>query len=1063
MSYIPSVNIEMNTASDFRYIVTENAKLVAGNIVNSFNSGHHSFSIIGTYGTGKSSFILALEDDLDKGNNQLIKNGVLGSPRGFKFLNIVGDYAPLGNLLSNKLDSSEENPINALNTYYQSLRKENKFLVIVIDEFGKILEHAANNNPEKELYFLQKLSEFVNVPSRKIILLTTLHQNFSSYATKLTEAQRNEWHKIKGRFKEIVFVEPVEQLLSLTAKRLSKSHKLSKAEELSFSILYDLGIRSKIVSRNLRYKTAESLYPLDPVSAVCLTLAIQKYGQNERSLFSFLSTKGVGSINDFKATPSTTYNVAMVYDYLTYHFYSAITETNADSMGWRSLSVAIERIEGSNLDGDIIRDCLKLIKTIGLINMFFNGIVLNDDFLITYGDNALGLTNTQGLIRTLISHKIVRFAKYKSQYILFEGTNIDLEDELYKTASIVPTPSLSVEDIAPYISQKAAIASASYYRTGTPRYFEYRISNEPIIIEPTGDVDGFIHLVFPLSDIESEVIEMSASASAGASIYGYFKNTDNIVKHLYEIKKLQYVIDNVAFDDRVAKSELENQKYFETQKLNDVLNASLTSDSENIVWYYNGNPQNIESVRDFNKLLSRVCDDVYHETPIIRNELFNRQKLSSTISLARIKLLDGMLNQSDKEFFGIASFTPEKTVYFTLFRDSGIHRQDECGNWILGAPTSQGLKTLWDASIKFINSSCDKPKKLTELAKILKSAPYKLKKGVIDFWIPIFLFINQQDFALYNNGTFVLSINKEVFELLQKRLNDFSIKAFKVAGVKLEFFKRYRQFLRKDDTVGVSSDTLIETIKPFFHFYRSLNNYAKITRKFDNAFTAKFRDVLSNAQDPAKTFFDDLPVALGYKDLDSDEFIQQYLDLIRRAVRELNSCYDNLIDRIEEKIVEHLGLPSNYIEYKGILEERYKTIDSHILTPKTRSFLDRVLAPSESKREFIEKLAIVINDKRLDDTKDSEEAMLIHQMLHILSELDRYSAIRESSSNDGSEAFSFELASNKGDFSKSQTYWLPKNKVKEANETASKIESLLTDDDNLNICILLKLLNGKVK
>ena len=1063
MSYIPSVNIEMNTASDFRYIVTENAKLVAGNIVNSFNSGHHSFSIIGTYGTGKSSFIIALEDDLANGNNRLVRKGVLGSVRGFDFLNIVGDYAPLGRLISHKIGTPEENPINALDTYYQSLRKQNKFLVIVVDEFGKILEYAANNNPEKELYFLQKLSEFVNVPSRSIILLTTLHQNFGSYAAKLTETQRNEWHKVKGRFQEIVFVEPVEQLLSLTAKRLSTHRQLSKAEELSLSLLYDLGVRSKIVSRNLGYKTVESLYPLDPVSAVCLTMAIQKYGQNERSLFSFLSAKGVGSINEFKATPSTTYNVAMVYDYLTYHFYSAITETNADSMGWRSLSVAIERIEGSNLDGDIIEACLKLIKTIGLINMFFNGIVLDDDFLITYGENALGLTNTQDLIKTLLSHQIVRFAKYKSQYILFEGTNIDMEDELYKAASIVPTPTLSVEELAPYIGQKAAIASASYYKTGTPRYFEYRIDNEPTIIEPTGDVDGFIHLVFPLSDNESEVIAMSASASAGASIYGYFKNTDDIVKHLYEIKKLQYVIDNVAFDDRVAKSEFENQKNYETQKLNDTLNASLTSNSGNIVWYYNGNPQHISSVGDFNKLLSHICDEVYFKAPIIRNELFNRQKLSSAISLARVNLLDAMLNHSDEENFGIESFPPEKTIYFTLFRDSGIHRKDECGNWILGAPISQELKNLWDASITFVNSSSDKPKKLTELAKILKSAPYKLKQGVIDFWIPIFLYINQQDFALYNNGTFVLSINKEVFELMQKRLNDFSLKAFNVSGVKLEFFKRYRQFLRKDDTVGVSADSLTETVKPFFHFYRGLNNYAKKTRKFDNAYTAKFRDVLSNAQDPAKTFFEDLPAALGYKDLNTDEFIQEYLNLIRQAVRELNTCYDNLIDRIEEKIVEHLGLPSDYIEYKEIIEERYKTIDSRILTPKTRSFLARVLAPSESKREFIEKLAIVINDKRLDETKDSEEAMLVHQMLHVLSELERYSAIGGSTSNDDSEAFSFELASNKGDFSKSQTYRLPKNKVKEANETASKIESLLTDDDELNICILLKLLNSKVK
>lgn len=73
MSYIPSVNIELNTAADFRYIVTENARMVAGSIVNNYNSGHHSFSIIGTYGTGKSSFILALEEDLLSGANRLIK------------------------------------------------------------------------------------------------------------------------------------------------------------------------------------------------------------------------------------------------------------------------------------------------------------------------------------------------------------------------------------------------------------------------------------------------------------------------------------------------------------------------------------------------------------------------------------------------------------------------------------------------------------------------------------------------------------------------------------------------------------------------------------------------------------------------------------------------------------------------------------------------------------------------------------------------------------------------------------------------------------------------------
>ena len=103
----------------------------------------------------------------------------------------VGDYAPLSSLLSRKLNSDTSNIFTTLGNLCQSLKKQNKFLLVAIDEFGKILEHAANHNPEQELYFLQKMAEFANVPTRRIILLTTLHQNFSAYASKLTETQKN--------------------------------------------------------------------------------------------------------------------------------------------------------------------------------------------------------------------------------------------------------------------------------------------------------------------------------------------------------------------------------------------------------------------------------------------------------------------------------------------------------------------------------------------------------------------------------------------------------------------------------------------------------------------------------------------------------------------------------------------------------------------------------------------------------------------------------------------------------------------------------------------------------
>lgn len=152
---------------------------------------------------------MAIEQDLLNNKSNLVsEKRVFAGAENFEFMNIVGDYTTLPTLLSNELSitpsADNKNIFAALTKLLIKLKSQNKFLFIFIDEFGKILEHAANNNPEKELYFLQTFAEFVNVPSRNVILITTLHQNFGAYAYRLSETQRNEWLKVKGRFKELV-------------------------------------------------------------------------------------------------------------------------------------------------------------------------------------------------------------------------------------------------------------------------------------------------------------------------------------------------------------------------------------------------------------------------------------------------------------------------------------------------------------------------------------------------------------------------------------------------------------------------------------------------------------------------------------------------------------------------------------------------------------------------------------------------------------------------------------------------------------------------------------------
>ena len=83
-----------------------NAQKAIHNIVSDFKSGIHSFTIIGSYGTGKSSFLLALESDLKQAKKQkyLLDAQNISSAKSFEILNIVGDYSEMSTLLSKALD-----------------------------------------------------------------------------------------------------------------------------------------------------------------------------------------------------------------------------------------------------------------------------------------------------------------------------------------------------------------------------------------------------------------------------------------------------------------------------------------------------------------------------------------------------------------------------------------------------------------------------------------------------------------------------------------------------------------------------------------------------------------------------------------------------------------------------------------------------------------------------------------------------------------------------------------------------------------------------------------------
>lgn len=1069
-----SANIENGFLAEKQYVVTPNVRKAIQSILKDFHSGIHSFTIIGSYGTGKSSFLLALESDLDAKTKQkrILSPENLSSASDYEILNIVGDYSEMSALLARKLnvDGNSNSILDELKAYYNRLKSQNKFLLIVVDEFGKVLEHAAKNNPEQELYFLQKLAEFVNVPTRDILLLTTLHQNFSSYAKGLTDAQKNEWVKVKGRFKEISFVEPVEQLLFLASSQLPKKQRDRSIRQ--GIDLYQLAIETRIVSSAFTEDSSNQLYPLDAFSAFAITAALQRYGQNERSLFTFLNNRGHNSLMEFQPKENLTYHLGIVYDYINYNFYSYLKDANADSMSWSSMQVSIERVEGIEWESPVqLNDAINVVKAIGLLNLFgVASFQLNENQMAVYAQRAMGVKNALELIKKLIRMKTVRFASYKNRLMLFEGTDIDIELEIQKAGAMVSRPTSFIDDLRCFINNRVSPVKAHFFQKGTPRYFVYEVREEPLDMLPTGDTDGFIELIFsPKPNALEEIKTYSRENTEHAIIYAYFNNTEEIIEHLYKIKKYEYVIEKVLIDkkaDYVAYGEITKLKDHEEDVLNKNITDNLFAYKNRVVWIFNGEQQKVGSLKDFNKLLSFVCDNVYSKSPVMINELFNRHKLSSPISMARKNFLAALIEHYDEEDLGFPQdkFPPEKTIYYSLLKNTGLHINGEFAT----KPNNNGITTVWDECVLFLQNSTSKPRRVSELIKTLGNQPYKLKQGFLDFWIPTFLFIKRQDFALSdaNTGAYIPNMDMTFFDLLQRYPADFCVKAFDVDGVKLDFFNQYRRFVNLKDETAVTSDSFVETIKPFLFFYKKLNDYTKHTKKFAHKATMKFRNVLATAKDPEKAFFEDLPESLNFSasSIKNGEGMEEYGRVIQRSIRELRSCYSQLIDRIEERIVEELNLESSeYNEYVAELRKRLENVKVFLLNTKQKEFYNRVMTEYDNRVLWYQSICYPILDHKLETLRDEEEEKLLDDIVFLFRECEKYSDISKKTKADNDKAYSFDLVTNEGTSIRTQTFVLPEKEKKRADELEKKIFSILQGESDIEICTLLSVLNKKLK
>jgi hypothetical protein len=1074
-NFSPSVNILRDADKKIGYIPTANTERIVRQIVNDYKIGIRSFNIIGSYGTGKSSFLLAFERNLRGERHDFGSiNGQFGNVEKFTFWKIVGEYHSITDSFSHTLNLQEtphstQQIIHELDQTYQTIHQENACLVIVIDELGKFLEYAASHSPENELYFIQQLAEYTNDTAKNIVLLTTLHQSFDAYSRSLDTTQRQEWEKVKGRLKELTFNEPVELLLNLAAEYLEANFSIEKPDESICEIVELINQSRSFPHRTaLTEELARKLYPFDPLAAAVLTLALQRYGQNERSLFTFLTTNDYLGINDYDTKLNPYYNVACVYDYLLYNYFSLLsTKYNPHYAQWAAIRRAIERIEGTFEERVV--EASKLAKTIGLLNIFTTeDAKIDEDFLTNYTRLTFGIENPQELLKKLETSKIIRYVAFKRKFILFEGTDLDIELALLDAATKVDPVKDVITPLKDYFDFPYVSAKAVSYKQGTPRFFAFKLSEIPLEIKPEGEIDGIINLVFSETLTLEEIKAVSAKQHE-AILYGLYRNTRQIRNILFEIAKIDYLITTHS-EDRIAVQELKNLKNHQIEELNRHVLDRLYVNSDDVMWVFAGNEIEIKSHADLNARLSRICEQVYCKTPLFRNELVNRHKLSGAISTARRNFIRALLDHWTEEDLGFPNekFPPEKTIYLTLLKETGVHRSTEHG-YTLDQPTELSFQELWRKCEAFLESAKPARRNLQELIDILSAKLLKLKQGLIDFWLPVFLFIKREDFALYHEDVYIPDLNAEILELINRKPDRFQIKTFDVQGVKLDLFNKYRDLLHQSTGEQFTSTSFIETVKPFLTFYNNLSEYTKQTKKLPKD-AIRLRDAIANAKDPEKTFFEDFPQALGYVHFDlkeiDDSHLKDYVFQLQKSLQDIQTCFDSLIDRFEEHLLREWGYTSlQFPDYRTKLKERYRSLKKNLLLRHQKPFYARLLVEHTDRKEWIGSLVHVVLNKKVTQMKDEEEEVVLDRLSNIIRELDNLCNMAKSGVDpDKEEVLKLEVTS-LTDGTQKQLVRVPKQKMDDLVNLEKDIENILlkSKDKTGNIFILTKLLQKELK
>jgi len=919
--------------------------------------------------------------------------------------------------LGNKINGKE------IPVLVKELAKASKTgLFLIVDELGKNLEYAASDRGAEDLYLLQQLAELPRDNKHPIYILGILHQAFADYSQRLASIQRNEWSKIQGRFEDIPFTESAGQMMRLIGQAIDRTSTDSHACALHNQAQEWFARLDNIFEREeLNAEVLEQVYPLHPLTALVLPTLCQRYAQNDRSLFTFLTSSEPYSFKNYLEEVSVegdrlpSLKLDRVYDYF----------IEAAGMGLASRSNMQRWVEVQDLIADakyLDSDILRVLKTIGILNLVtITGLTRATRELVKFAmcdcvasrrhrpNDTKEIESWDRVIGELLEKGLITHRRQLDELRIWQGSDFNVDNELirYREENREPLFELlsSIRPLKPLVAQRHS------YQTGTLRYFER------CYLDSSGNLN-----------------DLSCSAAESDGLIGYWvddekpKSVPNLTadgkpliilcaaeleslriraREYAALKKIQKTSPELQTDG-VARREVRYRITQAEQLLYESLQESFELANDKNDCWIEGKQETIRNITEFNSHLSAVCDRIYHKSPKIWNELINRRQLTSQGAKARRQLIEALIEKSGVEKLGLEGYGPEVTMYHSLLGETRIHRKED-GYWDIYPPKEEsGVWTLWRAIDEFCLTAKEKPRTLDELYQTLANPPYGIKQGMIPILIAAVLLYHLDDVGVYRGGTFIPVLGIEHFELLLKNPKDFAVKSFEIEGLRSQVFKELEAILRsskRKKTGKLRNATLLTVVTPLYQFVKKLSNYTKQTKRLSSEAVAVLQ-ALQKTVEPDELLFTELPKAcglpaIGTNEAQNDTTATELRLKLLKVIKELDRADDNLLTECQSLLKNAFGVRKKESKLREDLRVRSNYLIDKCIEPTLKRFTKAAVDETVDDAQWLKALVMIVADKPAESWTDQDVTRFEMELADLVRKFQNLEALQKETTAKG--------------------------------------------------------------